>query len=232
MSAVEMISYKELLDALKAKGKEENWFDTMRTRHKFVHTPIMRSPRELITPNAKRRQGRDVYYLRQQRELLEEIIRLHDEEGKTYPEIRRMLNGRTKELFEEAKTSANDKKKVMPVAYWNLFRTALVGLKNYYGWSEESKELVFYRHVYKERFDCGARYQICKDQIRQISKIQGSNSGKVKELLKEKDRLGLRVEFSQAIILDVIKHFSALVKERKICMSKEEFGKDPQENEV
>jgi hypothetical protein len=223
MNPDNLISYNELLRFLKEKGKDKNWFDTLRARHKLIHKPIIKPPIEISSHKTNLRQGRDVFYLAELKPLLLNIIDLHDSKGLTYEEIRNEMKGRFMELVRKRNSMGYDDKRTMPVSFYNIYRIAQVKLQEFFGWEDNSIEMNFYDQILKTRLIYGQRYQGILEKIHELLQEKKNHNAALKELKEEKELLGFKIDYYQEIIRNVITMFSDLLKTKKIIMTEKDW---------
>lgn len=220
-----LISYKVLLMHLEKRGKDKNWFDTLRTRYKLIHKPIIKPPVKFSSKDGKIKlsRGRTVCYLEEIVPFLDEIIRLHEEEGLTYHQIKGRMQARFKELDEARKTKVCDDKRILPPSLFWIYRIAQIKLKEFYDWEDNSTEMAFLDRIHDERLELGSKYWELANKISDLKKAKEHPAAEIERLEEGKERIGQRIDFYQEAIKNTITQFSTLLKNKKIVMSPEDW---------
>ena len=216
-----VISYTELLERLEKKGKNKTWFDTLRTRHKLIHKPIVTSPTHLISKETglRFRKGRSVFYLRGIVPFLERIIDLHDNEGLTYDEIRKKVKdeydilkrAREIELFEDNRLKSDE--------FQQLFFVAQKKFAELFKWGNESEEKKFLEHLSKMSGKLSLQYFSLALQMHKI--IADKPRYKIEKHKLEK--IGQRIDYINEQKNTAIQHMVKLVKDGVITLNEEDW---------
>lgn len=232
MPSKNLISYTELLKFLEEKGKSKIWFDTLRTRHNLIHKPIIKPPIEISPKKTNLRQGRDVFYLSEIKSFLEEVIDLHDNKGLTYKEVHDKMQARFRELVRLRNKEGFADKRIMPVSFYSIYRIAQIKLGEFFGWPEHSIEMNFYDQLLKARLNYGEKYQELMRRIYEFSEENGGREVELKQLREEKEMLGLKIDYCQEVILNVITTFSGLLKNKKVIMTEQDWEEASKKAEI
>lgn len=220
-----LIEYKDLLVHLKQKGKDKNWFDTLRTRYKLIHEPIIKPPIKFSSKDGKIKlgQGRTVWYLEEIISFLDEIIRLHEEESLTYKQIKDKVQPRFKELDAARKTKICDDKRIMPISLFWIYRNAQIKLKEFFGWDDNSIEMAFLNRIHDQRIELGSKYWELANKISALRKSKECPLVEIEQLEAEKEQVGQSIDFYQGAINNTVTQFSKLLKNKKIIMGPEDW---------
>ncbi|MBU4311193.1 MAG: hypothetical protein KJ706_00525 [Candidatus Omnitrophica bacterium] len=218
-----LISYKELLAFLKEKKKDVNWFNTLRTRHKFIHKPIIKPSHMLSLKemDAIGKQGRAVFYLTDLKPYLEEIIRLHDQEDFTYKQIQGKILDRTKKLERLREIHLLDDIRLKQVEFFYDFEIAKAKIKEYLGWNDNSKELSLLDHIYETRSKYGKKYHFLTIEVK--NSIKERLHPKHEGLIKEREEIGKNIDYCNYIMDSTIRYCAKLIKEKKITIKESEM---------
>jgi hypothetical protein len=221
----DLIPYQELLTFLKEKGKSKNWFDTLRTRHKLIHEPIIKPPQMLSfkEKDATGRKGRSVFYLREIKPYLEEIIRLHDQEDFTYKQIEDKSRDRLGKLNRLRELQLIDDKCLKPSEFFYDFAVAKAKLKEYFGWKHYSEETQFLDHIDGRREEYGRQYYTLTEEIKASSRE--SHPVKDDKLMEQRRKLGKKISFCHRMMEPIIQLCMELLKDKKITLNAEETEK-------
>jgi len=221
-----LVSYKEVIEFLKTKGKGKNFFDTLRSRHKLIHKPVIRPPVDFLIRGMgiKIRKGRSVYYLREIIPYLEEIIRLKDKDSLTFNDIEARMQSEKRRLEKLRKSELADDKRLKPAEFIKLYKVATIKLQEYDGWKDSSREKTFLEYVSKERSACGKRYFELTKLLRAGTKENKVNeTGKVES---EREVAGRKLDFYHQIMDAVVEQFKGLIKEGKIEMRADDWREE------
>jgi hypothetical protein len=218
-----LISYEKVIEFLATKGKEKNFFNTLRSRHKLIHKPIIRPPVDFSIKemNIKIRQGRSVYYLREIIPYLEKIIRLNEKDDLTFNEIEERMQPDKRRLEKLRELELADDKRLKPAEFIDLFKVATIKLQQYIGWTDSSKEKSFLEHVSKERLACGKRYYELTNMLRE--EAQRENGGKTNKIEFEREAEGRKLDFYHQIMDTIVEQFKSKIKEGKIKMMSDDW---------
>ena len=218
-----LISYGKVIDFLKTRGKGKNFFNTLRSRHKLIHKPIVKPPINFSLKEAgiKVRKGRSVFYLKEIIPYLEDIIRLHDEKQLSYKQIKKEVKSRKNQLNKMRNLELADESRLKPAEFIDQFEIAKIKLKDSLGWNEGSHEMQFLNYISKERKNCGMKFykltKIMKEATKKEEKLDFKN------LEIERETLGRRLDFCHEIMGSVIKQFKELVTQGKLKMTAEDW---------
>lgn len=217
-----LISYGELLSFLKDKGKSKNWFDALRTRYKLIHKPIIKPPVKFSIKerDITFRQGRTVFYLNEIMPYLEQIIRLRDDEKLTYEQIQKKMQEKVKRLTDLRKTELCDDKRVKPTEFFCDYEIAKVKLKEFLGWDDNSKEMVFLDYILEKRTQYGKKYYALTQKMR-----KAKQEDQRKRFEEEREQLGRKIDFCHEVMESAIRHFVELYKQKEIAMTAEDWRK-------
>ena len=220
-----LISYQELLTFLKANGKGKNWFDTLRTRHKLLHKPIIKPPHMLSfkEKDAAGRKGRSVFYLREIKPYLTLIIRLHDHEHFTYKQIEEKVRGHLDRLNRVSELRLIDDKCLKPGGFFYDFALAITKLKDYFKWGNSSIEINFLNYISVMREEYWRQFYILTEKIKAFSKE--SLTAKGEQLMEQRRRMGEGIAFCHRMMEPIIELCVKLIKDNKINVTAEEAEK-------
>jgi len=218
-----LISYEKVMDFLKTKRKGKNFFNTLRTRHKLIHKPIVKSPISFSLKEAgiKFRKGRSVFYLKEIIPYLEDIIRLHDEKQLSYKQIEKEIKSRKHTLDELRKLELADENRLKPGEFIDQFEIAKIKLKNSLGWNEGSKEMQFLDYISEERKRCGMKFYELTKTMRQAT--QKGEKLDLKNWQIKRENLGRKLDFCHQIMGAIINQFKELLTKGKLKMTAEDW---------
>ena len=218
----DLIRYSELLAFIKEKGKTKTWFDTLRTRYKLIHKPIIKPPElfSLLDYKSGNRERRSVFYLREITKYLENIIRLHDKDGLTYEEIKKEISEETNRLRRLREVELLDDRILKPIEFIYDFGIAKKKLKEFFNWKDNSKEMEFLNYVSKAREENGKEYfrltKNIKEATKRSSQLEDSK-------LEERKQVGEKLKYLQSIMEETLKYCKKLIDENKISISQTEL---------
>ncbi len=215
-----LILYEDLLEHLRLKGKDKNWFDTIRTRYDMRHEPIIKPYDKLIASGRKSKHGRRVFYLQAILPYLDEIIDLHDKGDLTYPEIKKKMQDKTDVLKRLRDADLNVDEQMEPESFFIDFQTAKAKLGSFYGWGDDSQDIKLLNHVYQTRCEEGKRYFELTKKIQCL--IAEGHKAEVERLKEERDKVGDTLNYCRAIMLASIEHCADLIKKKKIEIREED----------
>jgi len=214
-----LISYRDLLAFLKERGKGRNWFNPLRTRHKLIHPPIV-LPVQMQTlkeVTAKKRQGRLIFYLREITDYLDEIIRLHDDEGFSYNEIVGKVQDKCQKLKRLRALQLIDNKLLKPIDFIVDFEIARRILSKYFNSTQDAKESVVFENISQMRAELGARYyaltQEEKDSVRSGGALKDS------EISRERGIVAEKLALCHVVMESVIRHCRELIRSKQISIN-------------
>jgi hypothetical protein len=210
-----LISYEGVIDFLKKKKRGKNFFDTLRTRHKLIHEPIIKPPVSFTIKGVGIiRRGRAVFYLKEIIPFLAEIIRLHDEEHLTFRQIEDRMRESKLQLDALRRFELSDDNRLKPAEFIGLFEIAKMKLKDYMKWSDESEDIKYLHYISSERRTLGKRFYELTKILRDAAK-RGTQTVD-KNVEAERESLGERIDFCHQIMEGVINHMLQLKKKGKI----------------
>jgi hypothetical protein len=208
-----LISYAKVIDFLKKNKKGKNFFNTLRTRHKLIHKPIIKPPVSFtIEGIGKIRRGRSVFYLNGIIPFLTEIIRLHDKEHLTFRQIEDRMRENKLQLDALRRFELLDDKRLKPVEFVGLFEIAKIKLKDYMKWPDESEDIKYLNHISSERRNLGEKFYELTKELRDAAKKGIQTVDKE----AERESIGERLDFYHQIMDGVIKQLNTLHKKKKI----------------
>jgi hypothetical protein len=208
-----LISYAKVIDFLKEKNRDKNFFDTLRTRHKLIHKPIIKPPIiYTIKGIGKIRRGRAVFYLKEILPFLTKIIRLHDEKHLTFKQIEEKMRGSKLKLDTLRRFEISDDNRLKPEGFIDLFEIAKIKLKNYMKWTDE--DIKYLHYISSERQTLGKKYYELTKVLRDAAKKETRTIDKDAEVKRES--LGERLDFCHHIMEGVINHMLQLKNKGKI----------------
>ena len=216
-----LVSYQGLLEFLKKKGKDKIWFDTLRTRHKLIHKPIVTSPVNLISKETglRFRKGRSVYYLRAIIPFLERIIDLHDNKSMAYEDIKKEMKDSYEKLIKLRAIELYENNRLKPDEFYNLFYVAKKKLKKFYKWNDNAEELKFMKYLEKKISNLTLRYFSLAIGMHNIIKDNvnfKSNEHKLEEIGQEIDYINENINTS-------IQHMIILIRCKKIKLNEKDW---------
>jgi hypothetical protein len=210
-----LISYEGVIDFLKEKKRGKNFFDTLRTRHKLIHKPIIKPPFSFtIKGIGIIRRGRAVFYLKKIIPFLAEIIRLHDEKHLTFRQIEERMRERKLQLDALRGLELSDDNRLKPEGFIVWFEIAKIKLKDYMKWSEESEDSKYLDYISSERRNLGNKYYKLTKVLRDAAN-RGTKTVD-KDVEAERESLGERLDFCHQIMEGVIRQSNMLQKNGKI----------------
>lgn len=217
-----LVSYEQIINHLKTKGKGKIFFDTLRTRYKLIHKPIIKSP--VIFPirevGIRNRRGRSVFYMKEIIPLIDEVFRLHSE-GFTYKQIAEQLKPRKLQLDELRKFSLAGEQRVKPPEFIDQFEIAKLKLGNHLGWTSDSKEKQFLDHITEERKSYSKLFYKATKTPSGVVKKGKKNNVKIHEEACES--LGRKLDFCHEIMESVINIFKVLIELKRIRMTADDW---------
>lgn len=215
-----LISYQNLMEHLRSKGKGKNWFDTIRTRHDMIHAPIIKPYYKFANSRKKSKRGRQVFYLKDIIPYLDEVIDLHDKEGHTYIEIKKIMKDKTDDLRILRDADPSIDVQFDPESFFMDFLIAKTKLASFYGWSDDSQDMKALNHIYKTRQEYGKCYfQLTEKMQRLIREGQRAGAEKTRE---ERDKIGQHLNYCRSMMSSVIEHCAELIKNKKIDIKEED----------
>jgi hypothetical protein len=218
-----LISYKEVIDFLETKGRSKNFFDTLRTRHRLIHAPIVKRPESLSIKEMgiKIRRGRSVYFLQEIISFLGEIIRLLDQEHLTFKQVEERMRDRKNQLDELRKIELADDSHVKSVEFLGQYEIAKIKLAEYFEWTDDDKERRFLDYISKERELRGRLYYQATKILAGMVK-DGSKEDK-EGIVEQREYNGRRLEFCHRIMQATIDQFKDLLHTGKIKMTADDW---------
>jgi len=135
-----LISYKELLEFLKKKGKSIAWFNNIRCRCRFNPRPIHTPPVSFKVKGRgiTLRQGKATFYLKGMLPIIEKVIDLHDNHGLPYKKIKEKIQKDVEKLKRLRNVELFDDKRVKPWGFLEGFKVSIVKLDEYFQWKKSS----------------------------------------------------------------------------------------------
>jgi len=215
-----LISYQNLMEHLRSKGKGKIWFDTIRTRYKMIHAPIIKPYGKFVASSKKSKHGRRVFYMQAIVPYIDEIIDLHDKEGHTYIEIKKIMKNRTDSLREQRDADINIDVQFDPESLFIDFLIAKAKLGSFYGWGDDSQDMKALNHIYKTRQEDGKRYFELTGELQRLIK-EGRNAEAEKKR-QARDKVGDSLNYCRAMMMSTIQHCAELVKQEKIDIREED----------
>jgi len=218
----DLVSYQDVIEFLKSKGKGKNFFDTLRTRHKLIHKPIIRKPIKIVIKelgiNIKPR--RNVFYLSGIISYLEEIIRLHDSDKLSFKEIEKEMAAERDKLNWFRELELADDKRLKTDAYLDEFEIAKNKLKLHYGWADDSKDMLFLNYISNKRLEYARRYHVLTNQMAERARKSGKE---IESDISERRSLGENLDFYHNIIEATIKTLKDFIESDRIKMKLEDY---------
>lgn len=215
-----LISYQSLMEHLRFNGKEKNWFDTIRTRYKMIHTPIIKPYDKFSRSSKKSKHGRRVFYLRSIIPYLDEIIKLHDKEGHTYNEIKKLMRDKTEELRRLRAVDLNVDAHMDPESFFMDFLIAKAKLSSFYGWGDDSQDMKALNHIYNTRQEDGKRYFELTEEIQRL--IKEGRDAEAEKKRESRDKIGYSLSYCREMMMSTIQHCAELIKKKKIDIKEED----------
>ena len=217
-----LVSYEQIINHLKTKGKGKVFFDTLRTRYKLIHKPIIKPP--VIFPlwevGVRNRRGRSVFYVKEIIPLIDEVLRLHSE-GFTYKQIAEQLKPRKLQLDELRKFAVAGDHRVKSPEFIDQFEIAKLKLEDHLGWTNDSKEKQFLDHVTEERKNYSKLFYKAIKTLSSVA-IKGKKDN-IKRHEEECESLGRKLDFCHEIMGSVINLFKALIEYKRIIMTEDDW---------
>jgi len=209
---------------LKERGKTRAWLNTLSSREKMIPRPI-RKPKiglkfsnEQISLNKKGRpiftkQGSEVCYVAGTLEYLDKIIRLHDQDGKSYADIKTELKGDLDNLNLLIETTLLKEKRVREIGFYYNYKIAssILDKMNIYDGADKSGS--FLKKILSDVEKSAKQYSFQHERVRTAILNNAVEDAEKERVSKE--AIGQRLDFLYEVMESVIRHVLQYVKKTK-----------------
>lgn len=196
------LSFNELLDFLRQKGKSRVWLSNLSSRYNLIPKPITLSPKvmSIESDNFRIRQGKMFFYLKEIREYLEDIIRLRNNEKLSYDQIVGWVKEKLRRLNRLTETEPLGDERLAREAFLDNYKAAVEICKRSFGWNEHYRILKLLKAIPNETRRYGKEY------YNYLKKMRMSEGGtEYDELKKKKEILGENLDLFHRVMDTVIK---------------------------